>query len=99
MRFALHALQRACCGIMLVLAATTSAASEELAEAEVRRVDISNRKITLRHGEIKNLQMPPMSMVFNVNDPSLLEKVKPGDKIRFRAVEEGGKLIVTEIHK
>ena len=74
-------------------------AAADLTEAEVRKVDKENKKITLKHGEIKNLQMPPMSMVFSVNDPSLLDKVKAGDKIHFRAVNESGKFTVTEIHK
>ena len=72
-------------------------AAADLADAEVRKVDKENRKITLKHGEIKNLDMPPMTMVFGVSDPSLLEKVKAGDKVRFRAASEDGKMTVTEI--
>ena len=52
-----------------------------LTEAEVRKVDKDNGKITLKHGEIKNLDMPPMSIVFQVKDPALLDKVKTGDKV------------------
>ena len=72
-------------------------ANSEVAEGEVRKVDKSARKITLRHGEIKTLDMPPMTMVFGVADPALLEKVKAGDKVRFRAVNEKGQFTVTEI--
>jgi Cu/Ag efflux protein CusF len=75
-----------------------TAKAAELTEAEVRKVDNDNKKITLKHGEIKNLEMPPMTMVFNLNDAALLDKVKPGDKIHFRAANEGGKFTVTEIH-
>lgn len=73
-----------------------SPAAEET-EGEVRRIDTPNRKITLRHGEIKNLQMPPMTMVFEVKDASLLEKVKQGDKVRFTAEQSGGVFTVTSI--
>src|SRR5690606_6023798 len=53
-------------------------AAADLADAEVRKVDKENRKITLKHGEIKSLDMPPMTMVFGVSDPAMLEKVKAG---------------------
>ena len=66
-------------------------------EAEVRKVDKPAGKITLKHGEIKNLDMPPMTMVFVVADASMLDKVKAGDKVRFRASGQDGKFTVTEI--
>ncbi|MES2949124.1 MAG: copper-binding protein [Pseudomonadota bacterium] len=68
-----------------------------MSEAEVRKVDKENRKITLKHGETKSLDMPPMTMVFQVKDPALLDAVKPGDKVRFKASSEGGKLTVTDM--
>ena len=68
-----------------------------MTDAEVRKVDMDAKKITLKHGEIKNLDMPPMSMVFSVKDPSLLGKVKPGDKVRFTAEKVGGAYTVTAI--
>jgi Cu(I)/Ag(I) efflux system periplasmic protein CusF len=80
-------------------AAPASAAAEApMTEAEVRKVDREYRKITLRHGAIKNLDMPPMTMVFEVADPALLGSLKKGDKVKFAAVDEGGgKLKVTAI--
>ena len=72
-------------------------ASAEMTEAEVRKVDKENSKITLKHGEIKNLEMPAMTMVFQVADTAMLDKVKAGDKVRFKAGKDGGKLVVTEI--
>jgi Cu/Ag efflux protein CusF len=69
----------------------------ELSEGEVRKVDKDNGKITLKHGPIKNLDMPPMTMVFQVSDPALLGKVQAGDKIRFAAIDNAGKLTVTRI--
>ncbi len=75
-------------------ATTTMAVAEKseaaTSEAEVRKVDLSAGKITLKHGEIKNLDMPPMSMVFQVKDPALLGQVKVGDKIRFTADKING---------
>ena len=63
----------------------------------MRKVDKENGKITLKHGAIKNLDMPPMTMVFQVSDPALLDKVQAGDKIRFTATNEAGTLTVTSI--
>ena len=67
------------------------------ADGEVRKVDLPAQKITLRHGEIKNLDMPPMSMVFQVKNPALLENVKPGDKVKFTAEQIGSALVVTDL--
>ena len=66
-------------------------------EAEVRKVDIDAKKITLKHGEIKNLGMPPMSMVFQMKDPSMLEKLKAGDKVQFTADNINGAMTVMSI--
>lgn len=72
-------------------------ASADMAEGEIRKVDLDNKKITIKHGEIKNLDMPGMTMVFQVKDPALLEKAKVGDKIRFKAEKAGGAMVVTDI--
>ena len=82
----------------LLLAASSAAmATLPLADGEVRRIDPGTNKITIRHGLIKNLDMPPMTMVFQVKDPALLEKVKAGDKVKFRAQNSGGTMVVTDI--
>jgi Cu(I)/Ag(I) efflux system protein CusF len=66
-------------------------------EGEVRKVDKAAGKITLKHGEIKNLDMPPMTMVFTAKDPALLDKVKAGDKVRFHAEKDGAQFLVTAL--
>ena len=78
-------------------AATQGSTAAEFSEGEVRNVDKAGKKITLKHGEIKNLGMAPMAMVFQVADPALLDKVKNGDKVRFKAVHQSGKYVVTQI--
>jgi Cu(I)/Ag(I) efflux system periplasmic protein CusF len=77
--------------------ATGAARADDDSEGEVRKIDRDAGKITLKHGEIKPLDMPPMTMVFEVRDKALLDGLKPGDKVRFRAVQEGGKVRLTEI--
>jgi Cu(I)/Ag(I) efflux system protein CusF len=59
--------------------------STEASMGEVRKIDHGQQKITLRHGDIPNLGMPPMTMVFRVSDPQGLLRVKVGDRVQFRA--------------
>ena len=68
-----------------------------MTEGEVRKIDKQAKKITLKHGDIQNLDMPGMTMVFQVKDAALLDKVKAGDKVRFAASNPGGKLTLTQI--
>lgn len=68
-----------------------------MTQGEVRKIDVANRKITLKHGPIKNLDMPAMTMVFQVPDPALLGKVKQGDSVRFIASNPGGQLTLVSI--
>lgn len=78
-------------------ASAAPAAATEMSEGEVRKVDLGSRKITLKHGPLKNLGMPGMTMAFEVNDPAMLTKVKVGDNVRFVANEQGGKLRIMRI--
>lgn len=68
-----------------------------MTEGEVRKIDKEARKITLKHGDIKNLDMPGMTMVFQVKDKAMLDKVQAGDKVKFKAANESGKFTVTEL--
>jgi Cu(I)/Ag(I) efflux system protein CusF len=68
-----------------------------LTDGEVRRIDKDANKLTIRHGPIANLDMPAMSMVFQVKEPAMLDTVKTGDKIKFRAEKTGGAYTVTQI--
>ena len=72
-------------------------AANALSDGEVRKVDGDAKKITIRHGPLQTLDMPPMTMVFQTKDPALLGKAKAGDKIRFRAEKEGSAYVVTHI--
>lgn len=68
-----------------------------MSEGEVRTVDHIAKKITLKHGEIENLGMPRMTMVFHVKDPAMLDALKQGDKVQFRADREKSVIVVTEM--
>jgi Cu/Ag efflux protein CusF len=71
--------------------------SAEMAEGEIRKVSKDTGKLTIKHGPIKSMDMPPMTMVFTAKDPAMLDKVAVGDKVRFAVVDEGGKMLVTDI--
>ena len=84
--------------LLLACAAPVWAQSPQpYTDGEVRKIDLPGQKITLRHGEIKNLDMPPMRMVFQVKKPALLENIKVGDKVRFTAEQINGALVVTDL--
>jgi Cu/Ag efflux protein CusF len=76
---------------------TLAQTTADLTDGEVRRIDKTAQKITIKHGEIKSLDMPPMTMVFQVRDPALLEQVKVGTRVRFEAIQSEGALLVTRI--
>ncbi len=83
-------------------ASATAAASmevKEMADAEVRKVDKDAKKVTLKHGPIKNLDMPSMTMVFQVRDEKLFDKLVSGEKIKFTAEQLQGAFVVTGVEK
>lgn len=83
----------------LAASAALAQAAVVLTEGEVRKVDREAGKVTLKHGEIKNLEMPPMTMVFRVSDPKLLEPLNAGDQVGFQAEKVDGQFTVTTIEK
>ncbi len=81
------------------LGLSSSALAQAMAEGVVRRIDLDNNKITIRHGEVKALDMPPMTMVFVAKQPELLKSLVPGDAIVFEAFEVNGQYSVGKIQK
>ncbi|WP_341709368.1 copper-binding protein [Limnobacter sp.] len=76
-----------------------AASQTEMADGEIRKINKNTGKITLKHGEIKSVEMPPMTMVFGVADKAMLEGLKEGDKVKFNVKQEGSNYTVTEIKK
>jgi Cu/Ag efflux protein CusF len=77
--------------------AGTALAQDAMTEGEIKKVDKDAGKLTIKHAELKNLGMPGMTMVFKVKDAAMLDKVKPGGKVRFAADKVGGAYTVTAI--
>jgi len=80
-------------------AAANASTAESMSTGEVRKVDKSAGKITIKHGPLTNLGMDAMTMVFRVADPAMLDQVKTGDKINFIAEQPNGQLTVTKLEK
>ncbi|MDO9238338.1 MAG: copper-binding protein [Aquabacterium sp.] len=72
-------------------------AAAQAVEGEVKKIDVDAGKITLKHGEIKSLDMPAMQMSFRVTDPAWLKTLQVGDKVKFSADKVGGQFTVTAI--
>jgi Cu/Ag efflux protein CusF len=68
-------------------------------QGEVLKIDKAQGRITLKHGELKALDMPPMTMIFRVGNPALLDGVAVGDRVRFDAAKVGGNYTVTALTK
>ena len=68
-----------------------------MATGEIRKIDKEAGKVTIRHGTIKSIDMPPMTMVFILKNPALLDNLKQGDKVNFDVIQEDGKLVVTDL--
>ena len=73
------------------------AAAASMTLGEIKKVDPATGKVTIKHGDIKHLDMPGMTMVFTAKDKNLLSNVKSGDKVNFMVVSEAGKMVVTDI--
>ncbi|PZP90223.1 MAG: RND transporter [Variovorax paradoxus] len=78
-------------------ASTAAPTGTPLADGEIRKIDKENQKLTIKHGPLKNLDMPGMTMVFQVQDPAVLEKLQVGDKVQFTADKIDGKFTVTTL--
>ncbi len=83
--------------LLTVTAALAAQHTNEMSEGEVRRIDKDQGKMTLRHGPLTNLDMPAMTMVFQVSDKAMLDQVKVGDKVRFQAEKIGSQYTVIKI--
>lgn len=82
---------------LLSLSAAFGAFAEEFTKGVVNKVDTKAKKVTIKHEDLKGLDMPAMTMVFRVEDPALLDKLKEGSNIEFVAERVNGKLTVTQV--
>jgi Cu(I)/Ag(I) efflux system protein CusF len=93
-----HAFLALCASLIFsATPALAAAAAEPLSDGTIKKLDLPAGKVTIAHGEIANLKMPPMTMSFKAKDPAMLKQWKEGDKVRFRSTEDKGVLTVVSI--
>ena len=77
--------------------ASPATADAAVSEGEIKKIDTEYSKLTIKHGALKNLAMPAMTMVFVIDDKARLAALKVGDKITFTANNVGGELTATNV--
>ncbi len=93
-------IMRAAATAALLTTLMTSALSAQAIDGEVKKIDQGAAKITLKHGPAKSLGMDePMTMVYRVKDPAMLQQIKVGDKVQFEAEEAASGYTVTKMQK
>lgn len=85
--------------ILMMCLVSFAVGATEWTKGEIRRIDAENKKVTIKHEEIKSLDMTPMSMVFNVETTEVLKGVNPGDQVEFVSEQKGTKLFVKQFRK
>lgn len=86
--------------LSLLMGAAIASAQAAMVNGEVKKIDQSAGKITLKHDPIKSLGMDEgMTMVFRVQDPAMLKLVKVGDKVQFEAERAAAGITVTKLQK
>ncbi|MGV1788580.1 MULTISPECIES: copper-binding protein [Agrobacterium] len=81
----------------IALSSAAGAFAQEFTNGTVKKLDAKAKKVTLIHEELKGLEMPAMTMVFEVKDDAVLAKLKEGAKVQFVAERVNGKLTVTQV--
>jgi Cu/Ag efflux protein CusF len=93
----LNILTKSALALLTGLAFGGSVLATEYTKGEVKKIDEAQKKLTIKHEELKSLEMPAMTMVFVVADEAMLGKVEVGQTIEFVAERVNGRITVTEI--
>jgi Cu(I)/Ag(I) efflux system membrane fusion protein len=73
-----------------------SAAKQYDVTAKVVAIGVAQESVTLDHDDIPGL-MPGMTMRFDVESPSVLKGIEPGDSVEGRLTVESDKYIITQL--
>ena len=92
-------MKRAAILLSTLLGTAAALAQTPAATGQVTKIDKPSARVTIKHGEIKHLDMPPMTMVYRVRDARTLESLAVGDKVRFSVEKADGQYTVTSIEK
>jgi len=78
--------------------AVPAQAQEGSGSGEIRRIDANAGKITIKHGAISELDLPAITLVYQI-DPALLAGLQPGDRVKFTARRVNEQYVIVEIYK
>jgi Cu/Ag efflux protein CusF len=78
---------------------STTSLNTALTDAEVKKVDAETGMVTLKHGALENVGMPPMTMAFKAKDAAMVRQVKEGDKVKVRVENVNGTLTIVKLEK
>ena len=76
-------------------AAKPAASSTAMEEGVVKKIDKAGGKLAIAHAA--QASMPAMTMVYSVKDAALLNKLQPGQKIRFVTDPADGGMTVLRV--
>lgn len=79
--------------------ASTASSNTALTDAEVRKVDSATGMVTLKHGALTNVGMPPMTMTFKAKDAAMVKQVHEGDKVKVRVENVNGEMTIVKLEK
>ena len=79
--------------------ATKTSSNSSLTDAEVEKVDRATGMVTLKHGALENVGMPPMTMAFKAKNAAMVKQVHEGDKVKVRVENVNGTLIIVKLKK
>lgn len=80
-------------------ATAPAVAAAPMSDGEIKKVDRQARKVTVKHGPLASVNMPPMTMAFGVSNEALLEGINAGDKIQFVVEKRGPALVITRMER
>ena len=63
----------------------------------IQQIDRDKGVITIKHGPLQGLNMPPMTMSFLVKDKAMLSSLKPLQKVDFELTYDGRQYLITSI--
>ncbi|MBR8157511.1 copper-binding protein [Burkholderia cenocepacia] len=78
---------------------TMSVPDTKLTDAEVKEIDAGRKLVTLKHGALDNIGMPPMTMAFKAGDAAMIPSLHVGDRVRVRVENVNGTLTIVKLVK
>ena len=84
---------------MSMKASASTSSNAALTDAEVKKVDAASGMVTLKHGALENVGMPPMTMAFKAKDAVMVKQVHEGDKVKVRIENVNGTLTIVKLMK